>query len=130
MYCKNCGKEQPDGARFCGNCGCDLWDSRQRQGNQATMEKPSTYLALSIIVTILCCLPFGIVGIVYGANVDSCWREGRTDEAADNSRKARNWSMAGLIIGLVCWIAYIVLIILGVSWASWWDDSIYYTCLP
>ena len=79
------------------------------------------------LVTIFCCLPFGIVGIVYASKVDSCWYAGRIDEAYSYSKKARNWSLAGILLSVLLWIVYVILILVGVSWATWWDDSIYYT---
>lgn len=126
MYCKNCGAQLPDGTRFCTNCGhSQSEDGPGRAYPRA--EKPSTYLVLSILVTIFCCLPFGIVGIVYASKVDSCWYAGRIDEACSYSKKARNWSLAGILLSVLLWIVYVILILVGVSWATWWDDSIYYT---
>ena len=110
MYCKNCGAQLPDGTRFCTNCGhSQSEDGPGRAYPRA--ERPSTYLVLSILVTIFCCLPFGIVGIVYASKVDSCWYAGRI----------------GILLSVLLWIVYVILILVGVSWATWWDDSIYYT---
>lgn len=38
--------------------------------------KPDNFLPWAIISTILCCLPFGIVAIVYATQVDSYWFSG------------------------------------------------------
>ena len=126
MYCKNCRAQLPDGTKFCPNCGQSLSEGGPGM-SYPRMEKPSTYLVLSILVTIFCCLPFGIVGIVYASKVDSCWYAGHVEEACAYSRKARNWSLAGILLNVVLWIVYVILILIGVSWATWWDDSIYYT---
>ena len=107
----------PDGTRFCTNCGHSLSEDGPGRAYPRA-ERPSTYLVLSILVTIFCCLPFGIVGIVYASKVDSSWYAGRADEACAYSRKARN---------LLLWIVYVILILVGVSWATWWDESFYYT---
>ena len=127
MFCKNCGAELPEGSRFCTSCGCDQTvNPVVGQYNAAAHgERPSTYLLLSILVTIFCCVPFGIVGIVYAAKVDSYWNSGRYEEARDFSRKARTWSLLGLFSMLLLWLAYIILIVAGVSWATWWDNSLY-----
>ena len=33
MFCPNCGKELPDGSKFCGFCGADI--SKEQKGNDA-----------------------------------------------------------------------------------------------
>ena len=33
MFCPNCGKELPDGSKFCGFCGADI--SKEQTGNDA-----------------------------------------------------------------------------------------------
>ena len=50
-------------------------------------KKPDNYLVWAILCTILCCLPLGIVSIVYAAKVDGLYSSGDFDgaqEAADN----------------------------------------------
>ena len=55
---------------------------------------------------------------------------GHVDEARQYSRKAKNWCIAGLVIGLVWWIVYAVLLMAGVAWAAFWENSAYYAaCL-
>ena len=65
---------------------------------------PPTYLAWSIIVTLLFCLPFGIVAIVYASKVSGLWSQGRYDEAQRASNTAKNWVIASAITGLVWFI--------------------------
>lgn len=73
------------------------------------MTKPKSYLALAIISTILCCLPLGIVSIVFAAKVDNSWNAGDFFGAEDFSRKAKRWGIAAVITGLVGGILYFVL---------------------
>lgn len=61
---------------------------------------PKTWLAESILVTIFCCLPFGIVGIVHAAKVDSAFRVGDYDGADRASSEAKKWTMIGFWLGL------------------------------
>lgn len=130
MFCRNCGAQIPDGTNFCPYCGSNQTAAgpeplvRHQQG-----EKPSTYLVLSIIVTILCCLPFGIIGIIYASKVDSCWNAGNFDEARENSRKAKTWDLVGLVLGFVTYLIYILLIFLGVLDFWGYDDYLYMSCL-
>lgn len=64
-------------------------------------NKPDNFLAWAILSTILCCLPTGIVAIVYAAKVDSLWFSDRKDEAIDAARKARTWTYVSLGLGVV-----------------------------
>jgi len=74
---------------------------------------PTNYLVPAILTTILCCLPFGIVSIVYSSKVDSLWAQGRCQEALDSARKARNWAWAAGICGFVGGCAYAGIVFLG-----------------
>lgn len=74
---------------------------------------PPTYLALSIIVTVLCCLPFGIVGIVKSSNVSKEYAAGNYAKAKDASKQAKTWSIIGLCCGLFWIILYIILLACG-----------------
>lgn len=51
------------------------------QANQVNQPKPPNYLALAIITTILCCLPLGIVSIVFSTQVNSKYAIGDYDGA-------------------------------------------------
>ena len=75
--------------------------------------KPKNYLALSILATIFCCLPFGIPAIVFSAKVDNLWNAGQYQAAEDSSRKARTWMLVSVIVGLVWIIAYFALFAAG-----------------
>lgn len=63
--------------------------------------KPKNWLVESILITICCCLPFGIVAIIQAANVDSRYRMGDFEGAEQAAAEARKWVMYGLIAGLV-----------------------------
>lgn len=62
---------------------------------------PKTWLAESILVTIFCCLPFGIVGIIHAAKVESAFNTGDHTGAARASSEAKKWTMIGFWIGVV-----------------------------
>ena len=62
----------PDGTRFCTNCGYSQSEDGPGRAYPRA-EKPSTYLVLSILVTIFCCLPFGkSQKLVFGRNSAEC----------------------------------------------------------
>ena len=63
--------------------------------------KPSNWLWQSIIATVLCCIPFGIVGIVYATKVDSNYYNGRYAEAERAAGKAKIWTLLAVGAGLL-----------------------------
>lgn len=62
---------------------------------------PKTWLAESIIVTLLCCQIFGIIAIVYSSQVESKHRVGDFQGAQAASTNARNWVIAAAVTGFV-----------------------------
>lgn len=76
------------------------------QTMNGNMPMPKTYLAESILVTIFCCLPFGIISIVNAASVSSAWASGNYDLAQSKSDAAKKWALVSLIVGLVGGILY------------------------
>lgn len=147
-YCINCGQPLDDNARFCTACGVPvppLQNEPQPEPQQAyeqprpqpqygygaapqetaqptrphpTGPKPSSYLVWAILCTIFCCLPFGIVSIVYAAKVDNLWNAGNYYEAEEASRKARLWLLIGVIIGIVSIVINFIFIRMGASIAG------------
>ena len=63
--------------------------------------KPNNWLWQSIVVTLFCCVPLGIVGIVHAAKVDVLYYNGKYSEAEAVARSARNWTILAFLIGLV-----------------------------
>ena len=62
---------------------------------------PPNYLVQSILVTLCCCIPFGIVAIVYAAQVNGKAAANDILGAQESSRKAKMWCWIALGTGLV-----------------------------
>ncbi len=76
---------------------------------------PDNYLALAIISTIFCCLPFGVVSIVYAAQVESLYLQGRYEEAVDKSNKAFKWAIASAAtIAAIVMLYVLILLIIAI----------------
>lgn len=82
---------------------------------EAVPKPPRTWLLESILVTLFCCLPFGIVGIVYAAKVDSAYTRGAYTEATHFSKQAGKWTRIGFWIGLSAGIIYAIIAMFGAT---------------
>ena len=60
------------------------------------------WLVEAILVTILCCLPFGVVGIIFAAQVNSKQQAGDMEGAEKARREAAKWTKIGFWVGLAC----------------------------
>lgn len=81
---------------------------------QQPMFRPKTWLVESILVTLFCCLPFGIVGIIKASQVDSLFNSGNYDGALQASRDAGKWTKLGFFISLAVYVIYFALVLAGV----------------
>jgi t-SNARE complex subunit (syntaxin) len=76
---------------------------------------PQNYLVWSILTTFLCCMPLGVVSIVFAAQVNSKWAAGDFAGAQESSRKAKQFAMWGAITGAIMVVLYVIFIVfLGV----------------
>ena len=92
--------------------------SFQPQTPQTT--PPKNWLVESILVTIFCCLPFGIAGIVFASQVNSKFASGDYAGALKASQDAARWTKIGFWIGIVVVVLSIVAnVLFGVGlWRS------------
>jgi len=77
---------------------------------------PESNMIWAILSTLFCCLPFGIVAIVYASKVNGLWMTGQYDAAYQAAKNARNWSIAAACSGLVVGIIYaIIMVVYGAA---------------
>lgn len=62
---------------------------------------PQNYLALAIISKLFCCQIFGIISIIYAAQVNSKYLAGDYSGAESASKNAKLWGFLSLGIGLL-----------------------------
>jgi len=65
-----------------------------------TAEKIPNHLVGAILVTLFCCQIFGIVSIVYAAQVNGKLAAGDVPGAVASSNKAKAWMWWGFCLGL------------------------------
>jgi t-SNARE complex subunit (syntaxin) len=76
------------------------------------------YLVQAILTTVFCCLPLGIVSIVYAAQVNGKVAAGDRAGALESSRNARLWAWISFgvgLLGIVGWVIFVVLSVIAQS---------------
>jgi hypothetical protein len=76
------------------------------------------HLIWAILATLFCCLPVGIVGIVFATQVNTKLAAGDIAGAQDSSAKAKMWTMiaAGIgLLGWLLWVCYFVFVMMAVG---------------
>lgn len=102
MYCTHCGSPRSDDAVACPSCG------------QAIPTFPaappfSNWLIPAIIATLCCCPPFGIVALIFSAQVNSKLAAGDLAGAQRASSNARTWTIVAFIAAALLYGGIVVL---------------------
>ena len=89
---------------------------RGYQNNQGGINDvrpmPKNWLVESILVTVLCCLPFGIAGIMSATKVESLYYSGDYEAAEQASKDAKKWTIVGFSSTFVLGLLYIIFVVL------------------
>lgn len=80
---------------------------------QTVGTKPKDYLVESILVTLFCCMVFGILGIVYSVQANSAFSSGNITAANEFSAKAKQWVTYGFWCGIAVVAIYALLALMG-----------------
>ncbi|SOD52728.1 CD225/dispanin family protein [Pseudoxanthomonas wuyuanensis] len=75
---------------------------------QATAPYIPNHLVWAILTTLFCCLPMGIVSIVYAAQVDGKRAAGDIAGALETSRKAKFWAVLSACVAIVPLTLYLI----------------------
>lgn len=138
MNCARCGAANDPGMNFCINCGNSLLlqpppppsfnqpppfaqppagYSQQRplaaQPNlfNAYSQDIPNYLTQAILCTLFCCVPTGIVAIIYASQVNNKKQVGDLAGAAQASSKAQTWCWVSFGLGLIVLILNVIITI-------------------
>lgn len=119
MQCPSCGAQNPDVARFCANCRTAI---SAGPGPSAPPPPPPPASApfnmagvlVPAILAFFCCQPLGIAAIIFAVMANSSHNSGDLAGSSKNSGIAKTCSWIAIGLGLLFWVGYIVLMVLGV----------------
>lgn len=107
MYCTHCGAPRAVDAIACSNCGQAV----------PTFPGPGTVIANwlipAIIATLCCCPPFGIVALIFSAQVNSKAALGDVAGAQRASNKARTWTIVAFVAAALLYGGSFVLLLMN-----------------
>lgn len=108
MYCRKCGALNEDNVANCSQCG----EGMQPVAPVGYQAKPAVpdYLVWTILATIFCCVPAGIVAIVYSTQVRTKLAQGDYAGAEQSSDNAKTWAYVALGLGLVAFVIRMAMI--------------------
>ena len=103
MNCPSCGAQYPLGRETCGKCLSELPPPPppQTKRKKAAAPEYKSYMAWAVLSTFFCCLPFGIVAIVFAAKANAYVESGNHAGARDASETARFWCWVAGVSGLI-----------------------------
>jgi hypothetical protein len=84
------------------------WSSPPPAGGS---EPVSNYLVPAIL-SLFCCMPLGVVAVIFAAQVNGKVAAGDIAGAMDSSKKAKMFSFIAIGLGLALILCYIVFIVL------------------
>lgn len=123
MNCPSCGTNNLDTSSICVNCGRPLTAPpppppppphvprglpHHTAAQHASGVPIPNYLVRSVFATLCCCLPLGVLAIIFGAQVNSKLASGDVAGAMQASENARKLSFYAIIIGVIVIILGIV----------------------
>jgi hypothetical protein len=127
INCPECQAQISDAATSCPHCGCPVqkapasnpspvYKSAPTQTAKPAPVCPDTHMTKAILITLFCCLPFGIAAIVNASEVSSAYMSGNYNLALMKSQNADKWCTWGLVSGAI-WVALYILmyVIYGAS---------------
>ena len=110
MYCKQCGCKLEEGQRFCQNCGVQTEDPFGFESPAPRVEKREDPVDTGRPAWLVLGLFFPVVGLV----LYIVWRRKKPLTA----KKLGLGAIIGAAVSVACYVAYIVLVIVGATVGS------------
>ena|SRR5256885_994294 len=123
MFCPQCGTANPDNVAQCSQCGTAMQPAAPppvAYGQPPMQQGPvvESYLVPSILVTVLCCIPFGIPAIIFASQVQEKLQRGDIAGAQQSSKNAKTWCIVAVSVPLVGLVLYFLFILVVGGLAS------------
>jgi hypothetical protein len=122
-FCRNCGLEYDEDLTECPHChGANPadWPARMREKfadeSPPKGPPPATHLVWAILVCLFCCMPFGIIAVVYAAMAQANIESKDYRAAARNADRAMPWILLGMLLSA---IALFAILFFGQNFRSW-----------
>lgn len=118
MFCPQCGANNADTAVVCMQCGRNLQAAAPAPLNIPGVVQPpavpvQNYLVFAILSTVFCCIPAGIVAIIYAAQVNGKLQIGDLAGAKAASDNAKMWSWISFGVGLAAIVLWLLVFGIG-----------------
>jgi len=119
MFCPQCGANNADTAVVCMQCARNLQPGTPAPLNVPGVVQPpaapvENYLVFAILTTVLCCLPAGIVAIIYAAQVNGKVQMGDLAGANVASENAKMWCWISFGVGLAAIVVWLLVFGVGI----------------
>jgi hypothetical protein len=109
------GQQSYGGGQQPGYSGAPGYGGGPGYGGAPAGGNVPNYLVWSILTTLLCCLPIGVVAIVYSTQVNSKLQVGDYQGALEASNKAKLWCMISAGLGLGVTVLWFIFAIIGAA---------------
>lgn len=103
--CPACGHRDPAPAPAWPTAGA--W--RPQPVLRPELTGASTVLIVSILCATSCCMPAGVVGVLWTEKAKKLWLEGRDAEAEKTLSQAKMMTYGGAAVGLVLGVVVVIL---------------------
>ena len=88
------------------------------RGGSRPRQMPKNRLALAVLTTLFCCLPFGIISLIYAVQVNISLNSGNFEMAEFSSGKALFWGKTALRCGVALYILKSLFFLLPLALAA------------
>lgn len=116
VACTSCGTNPRLGKNFCSACGVktkadqimciECGASPNAAHFPGTSQTVDNQMVKAVLVSVLCCLPFGIIAIIKSSEVNGKLAAGDVVGAQMSASSSSNWSNIGMIFGFIFFIFY------------------------